>query len=110
MRYFEFYEGISRPDAEKYTDWLKQAIRDIECDEAARHSMSAEEYLRASDINDKNSFYALDDKLERLQKQQLKKIITKKNGNNVSRKDVDAAYDQYKRGQHDILMKHRKRC
>ena len=108
MRYFEFYEGISRPDAEKYTDWLKQAIRDIECDEAARHSMSAEEYLRASDINDKNSFYALEDKLERLQKQQLKQILTKKNGNKVSRKEVEAAYDQYKQRKHETLLKHRK--
>ena len=109
MRCQEIYERISRADAEKHAEWVKQATRDIECDEAARHSMDDDEWLRAGDINDQNSHYAQEDRLERLQKEQLKQILVKKYGTKVSRKDVDAAYDQYKRRQHEILLKNRKK-
>lgn len=109
MRYEEFYERISRADAEKHGEWIKQAKRDIECDERARHNLSADEWIQAADINDKNANYALDDKLKRLQKEKLKSTLIKKHGNRIKKKHVDVAYANFKQRQHRILMKHRKK-
>lgn len=109
MRYEEFYERISRADAEKHSEWIKQVKRDIECDERARHNLSADEWLQAADINDKNAYYALEDKLERLQKEKLKQRLIKKHGNRITKKHVQVAYANYKLRQHRILMKHRKK-
>ncbi len=109
MRYEEFYERISRADAEKYAERLKQAKRNIECDERARHNLSADEWIQAADINDENAHYALEDRLERLQKEKLKRLLIKKYGNKITNRHVDTAYANYKLRQHRILMKHRKK-
>ncbi len=108
MRYREFYaEGISRADAEKYAERLKQAKRNIECDERARHSLNADEWTQVADINDENAFYALDDRLERLQREKLRRHLIKKHGSKITRKHIDGAYDNYKLRQHRILLKHK---
>ncbi len=107
MRYEEFYERISRADAEKHTELIKQAKRNIECDERARHNLNADEWMLAADINDKNANYALEDKLERLQKAKLKQRLIKKHGRKITNKHVQAAYANYKERQHRIVMKHK---
>ncbi len=109
MRYREFYEAICRADAEKYAERLKQAKRNIECDERARHSLNADEWTQVADINDENARHALEDKLERLQLQKLKQNLVKRYGSRIKDKHVDVAYANYKLRQHRILMKHRKK-
>ncbi len=110
MRYREFNERISRADAEIYTARLKLAMRDIKADERARHITRDDDWLLKNDnIDDTNARYALNDRVERLQREKLKRHLIKKHGNKINNRHVDAAYANHKLRQHRILMKHRKK-
>ncbi len=110
MRYREFYtEHISRADAEKYSIKLKQAMRDIKADERARHSVRDDDWLHTNDINDMNAHYALEDRLERQQKEKIEQNIKKRFGSKkAADTDIDAVFAYLKNKAYQRLLKHRK--
>lgn len=110
MRHREFCtERISRAEAEKHIEWIKQTKRDIERDEAAPMNMEHDTWLHSDyDVDDMNWRWELEDKTEQNRRENVIPKILKKLGHPSTQKRCEQMDALLKRRQHERLMKHRK--